>query len=75
MKGIAWRPWYYLRDLRFIDPEDRTALRDWYRAYHRYLWFGFFSISAIDLLAAPRGIVQIISAARTLASGFLWAFA
>jgi hypothetical protein len=75
MKGIALRAWYHLRDLRFIDPEDRTALRDWYRAYHRYLWFGFFIVSAIDLLAAPRGIVQMISAALTLASGFLWAFA
>jgi hypothetical protein len=73
--GIAQGAWRYMRDLRFVDPEDRTALRDWYRAYHKYLWFGFFIVSAIDCLTAPRGILEIISAAMTLAAGLLWAFA
>ena len=75
MKALMLRAWQYLRDLRFIDREDRTELRDWYRAYHRYVWGGFFAVSAIDLLAVPRGTVRIASAALTLAAGFLWAFA
>jgi hypothetical protein len=75
IEGIAKATWRYLRDLKFVDPADQTELRDWYRAYHKYIWFGFFVVSAIDLLAAPRGTVQIASAALTLAAGFLWAFA
>jgi hypothetical protein len=67
--------WQYLRELRFIDPEDRIALRDWYHAYHRYIWCGFFVVSAIDLLAAPRGTARIASAVLTLTAGLLWAFA
>jgi hypothetical protein len=70
-EGAARRAWQYVRELRFVDPQDRTALRDWYRAYHRYIWCGFFIVSAIDLLAAPHGIARIASAALTLAAGLL----
>jgi hypothetical protein len=75
MNAIMRRVQLYFRELRFIDPADRMALRDWYGECHKYLWFGFFIVSAIDLLAAPRGILQILPAALTLASGLLWAFA
>ena len=75
MNAIMLRVWQYMRELRFVDPADRTALRVWYRDCHKYVWFGFFIVSAINLLAAPRGIVQILSATLTLASAFLWAFA
>jgi hypothetical protein len=75
MNAIMLRVWRYMRELRFIDPADRTALRNWYRDCHKYIWFGFFIVSLIELLVAPRGIVQILSAALTLASALLWAFA
>jgi hypothetical protein len=75
VNAIMLRLWHYLRELRFVDPEDRTALRNWYRDCHKYVWFGFFIVSAIDLLAASNVIARIISAALTLASGLLWAFA
>jgi hypothetical protein len=75
MNTIMRRVQLYFRELRFIDPADRMALRDWYRECHKYIWFGFCVVSAIELLDAPRGILQILSAALTLASGLLWAFA
>jgi hypothetical protein len=75
MNAIMQRAWQYMRELRFIDPEDRAPLRDWYRECHKYIWFGFFIVSAVELLDAPRGILQILSAVLTLASGLLWAFA
>jgi hypothetical protein len=75
MNAIMQRAWQYMRELRFIDPEDRALLRGWYRECHKYIWFGFFIVSAVELLDAPRGILQILSAALTLASGLLWAFA
>jgi hypothetical protein len=74
-EGTAQRAWRYVRELRFIDPNDRTALRGWYHDYHKYIWGGFFAVSAIDLLAAPAGIARIASAALTLAAGLLWIFA
>jgi hypothetical protein len=75
LEGIARATWRYVRDLTFVDPADQTELRDWYRAYHKYLWFGFFAVSAIDLLAAPRGLAQITSAILTVTAVLLWAFA
>jgi hypothetical protein len=75
MKGTAQRAWQYVRKLRFIDPEDRKAMRDYYHTYHRYIWCGFFVVSAIDLLAARSATARITSAALTLAAALLWAFA
>jgi hypothetical protein len=75
MNAMMLRLWQYFRELRFVDPLDRTALRNWYCDCHKYIWSGFFIMSAIELLAAPRGIIQKLSAALTVASGLLWAFA
>lgn len=75
IESIAKGAWRYVRDLSFVDPNDRAELRDWYRANHKYIWCGFFLMSAINLLAAANGTTRITSAVLTLAAGMLWAFA
>ncbi len=75
IEGMAQGAWRYMRELRFIDTKDRTELRDWHRAYHKYVWLGFFLVSVIDLLAARNATARITSAALTLAAALLWAFA
>jgi hypothetical protein len=41
MKDMASRAWQYMRELEFIDSQDRADLKQWYSQTRPYVWFGF----------------------------------
>jgi quinol-cytochrome oxidoreductase complex cytochrome b subunit len=61
MKAIMLRAWQYLRDLTFIDPNDRAALRDFYHVGRNFIAAGMMIGLAIGMLAGESLAGRIIS--------------